>query len=137
MKALRAQGQVQLGENGKASESPIFHRAGPLPCAIFLGGIFFLVTCASAHGHDAWPAWHCPSEGNKFPNIPVVSSGTVGLFENIWNQCVYIIYIYMDAMRIYGFNMVSIWFQYPRTPISYHFQWMIIIFSMECSTSHQ
>ena len=50
---------------------------------------------------------HCPSEGNKFPNIPVVSCGTVGLCENIWNHHIWI-------LRIYGFNM----FQYPRTPIS-------------------
>ena len=60
-------------ENGKASESPIFHRAGPLPCAIFLGGIFFLVTCASAWSRRMALCTAHPKATNSqiFPLYPV------------------------------------------------------------------
>jgi len=102
-------GRFSCGKMGKLRKAP-WHRAGPLPCAIFLGGIFFLVTCASAWSRRMALCTAHPKATNSqiFPLYPVALWVCLKIYGII-------IYRFWEYMVSICFNI-----HVPPFPMDYH-----------------
>ena len=118
MKTLRAWAGSAVGK-WESFGKP--HDIGQGPCRV----PFFSVVSSSSSpapvlGHDAWP-FALPIRRQQIPKYSRCILWHCGF---VWK--------YMESSYI---DSENIWFQYVSISTYPHFQWIIIIYSMECSTS--